>query len=105
MQDSLLLSSCDSWSLRIHASFHSARKINAVDRKRHAESIGSTRFDLQSNVGTFLGAGDFRGKVLPESRVKHLMILLLPDSSWEFDDTFLPSEAAAPLGFLDKRDA
>ena len=46
VQDSLLLSSCDSWSLRIHASFHSARKIDAVDRKRHAESIGSTRFDL-----------------------------------------------------------
>ena len=47
----------------------------------------------------FLGAGDFRGKVLRESRVKHLMVPLLPDSSWEFDDTFLPSEAAAPLVF------
>ena len=53
----------------------------------------------------FLGAGDLRGKVLRESRVKHFMVLLLPDSSWEFDDTFLPSEAVAPLGFLDKRDA
>ena len=46
MQDSLLLSSCVSWSLRTHASFNSARRIDAVDRERHAESMGSTRFDL-----------------------------------------------------------
>ena len=29
----------------------------------------------------------------------HLMVPLLPDSSWEFDDTFVPSEAAGPLVF------
>ena len=27
------------------------------------------------------------------------MVPLLPDSSWEFDDTFVPSEAAGPLVF------
>ena len=27
------------------------------------------------------------------------MVPLLPDSSWEFDDTFLPSQAAGPLVF------
>ena len=63
------------------------------------------RFDLKNNVGMFPGAGDFRGKALRESRAGHLMVEVLPDSSWEFDDTFLPSEAAGPLGFLDKRDA
>ena len=27
------------------------------------------------------------------------MVPLLPDSSWEFDDTFVPSEAAGPAVF------
>ena len=45
-------------------------------------------------IGIVLGAGDFQGKILRESRAKHLMVLMLPDSSREFDGTFLPSEAA-----------
>ena len=27
------------------------------------------------------------------------MVPLLPDSSWEFDDTFVPADAAGPLVF------
>ena len=34
-----------------------------------------------------------------EIRARHLMVPLLPDSSWEFDGTFVPSEAAGPLVF------
>ena len=40
------------------------------------------RFDLNNNIGIFAGTGDFQGKVLRESRARHLMVPLLPDSSW-----------------------
>ena len=83
-QDSFLHASCDRQNLRIQASLHRARKIDAVGRQRHAESIGSTRFDLKKNIGFFPGAGDFRGNVLRESRARHWMLPMLPDSSSEF---------------------
>ena len=79
--------------------------MDAADWQIQAESIRSTRLDLKNNVGMFPGAGDSQGKVLRESRAGHLMVPLLPDSSSEFDDTFVPSEAAGPLVFLVKRDA
>ena len=105
VSDSLLHTSCDARGLRILAIFRSARKTDAVDWQRHVASIGRTRFDLKNNVGIFPGAGDFQGKVLREIRARHLMVPLLLDSSWEFDGTFVPSEAAGPLVFHDKRDA
>ena len=57
------------------------------------------RFDLKKNIGHFLGVGDFHGTVLRESRAGHLMVPLLPDSSWEFHDSFVPSETPGPLVF------
>ena len=51
-------------------------------------------FFKKKNIGIVLCAGDFHGKILREIRARHLMVPLLPDSSWEFDDTFLPSVAA-----------
>ena len=32
------------------------------------------------------------------------MLPLLPESFWEFHDSFVPSETAGPLGFFDKCD-
>ena len=58
------------------------------------------RFGLENNIGVFPGAGDLQGKVLCESRAGHLMVALLPDSSWEFHDSCVPSETAGPLVFL-----
>ena len=49
------------------------------------------RFDLKNNIGFFPSAGDLQGKVLRESRAGHVMVPLLPDSSWEFHDSFVPS--------------
>ena len=51
------------------------------------------RFGLKNNIGIFPSAGYFQGKVLRESRAGHEMFPLLPDSSWEFLDSFVPSEA------------
>ena len=42
VRDSLLRSSCDARGLRSHASFRSARKIDAAHWRRHVASIGST---------------------------------------------------------------
>ena len=54
VRDSSRQSSCDTRSLRIRASFRSARKIEVVGRQRHAESIRrSTGFDLENNTGMF----------------------------------------------------
>ena len=58
------------------------------------------RFDLVNNIGIFLGAGDFQGKVLQESWAGDLMIPLLRDSFWEFSDQFTPSEKGGPLVLL-----
>ena len=96
MQDSLLHFSCDTRSLRTHASFRSAKKIDASDGQRHAVKVLEARFGLKNIIGVFPGAGDFQGKVLRESRAGHVMVPLLLDSSSEFDDTFVPSEAAGP---------
>ena len=52
------------------------------------------RFDFRNKIGIFPGAGDYQGKVLRESRAGHLMVPVLPDSSWEFDDTFVSFEVA-----------
>ena len=52
------------------------------------------RFDFRNKIGIFPGAGDYQGKVLRESRAGHLMVPVLPDSPWEFDDTFVPFEIA-----------
>ena len=79
--------------------FMRARKPDAADWQRHVASVGRTRFGLKNNVGIFPGAGDFQGKVMREIRARHLMVPLLPDSSWGFDGTFVPSEAAGPLVF------
>ena len=57
------------------------------------------RFDLKNNIGISPGARDFQGKVLRESRAGHLMVLLLADTSWEFQDTCTPSETAGALVF------
>ena len=57
------------------------------------------RFDLKNNIGIVPDAGDLQGNVLGESRAGHLMVPLLPDSSWEFHDSFLPSGTAGPLVF------
>ena len=57
------------------------------------------RFGLKNLIGIFPGAGDFQGKVLRESRAGHVIVPLLLDSSSEFDDTFVPSEAAGPPVF------
>ena len=71
---------------------------------RDTLKVMEARFDM-NNIGIFQGAGDIQGKVLRESRAGHLMVPLLPDSSLKFDDTFVPSEAAGPLVFLDNRNA
>ena len=55
------------------------------------------RFDLKNNIGIFPSAGDFQGKVLRESCTRHLMVPLVPDTSWKFHDS--PSETAGPLVF------
>ena len=60
------------------------------------------RIDLKNNIGMFPGARDFEGKVLRESRAGHLMVPLLPESFWEFHDSFVPSETAGPLVFPDE---
>ena len=60
------------------------------------------RFDLKNNIGIFPGAGDFEGKMLRESRAGHLIVPLLPESFWEFHDSFVPSETAGLLVFLDE---
>ena len=57
------------------------------------------RFDLKNNIGIFPGAGDIQGNVLRESRAGDFLVPLLPDSSWEFHDSFVPSETAGPLVF------
>ena len=61
------------------------------------------RFDLKNNIGIFPGPGYFEGKVLRESRAGHLMVPLLPESFWEFHDSFVPSETAGPWFFFVKR--
>ena len=58
------------------------------------------RFDLKNNIGIFPGAVDLEDKVLRESRAGHLMVPILPDSSWECHESFVPSETAGPLVFL-----
>ena len=45
------------------------------------------------------GAGYFQGGVLRESRAGHLMVPLLPESSWDFHDSCVPLETAGPLHF------
>ena len=57
------------------------------------------RFDLKINIGMFPGAGVFQGEMLRESRAGHLMVPVLLDSSWEFHDSFVPSETAGPPFF------
>ena len=66
---------------------------------KHTSKVLEARFDLKNNIGIFPGDGDLQGKVLRESRAGHLMVPLLPDSSWEFHDSFVPSETAGPLVF------
>ena len=66
---------------------------------KHTLKVLEARFDLKNNIGNFSGAGDCHGKVLRESRAGHLMVPLLPDSSWKFYDSFVPSETEGPLGF------
>ena len=56
-------------------------------------------FDLENHIGIVPGAGYFQVNVLRESRTGHLMVPLLPDSSWEFQDSFVPSKTAGPLVF------
>ena len=67
---------------------------------KDALKVLEARFDLKNNIGIFPDAGDLQGKVLGDSRAGHLMVPLLPDSSWEFHDSFLPSGTAGPLVFL-----
>ena len=55
------------------------------------------RSDLKNNIGNLPGAGD-------SFRAKHLMVPLLPESFWEFHDSFVPSETAGLLGFLGERE-
>ena len=62
------------------------------------------QFDLKNKIVIFPGAGDLQGKVLRESRAGHLMVPLLPDTSWEFHDSFVPSETAGALVFFDECD-
>ena len=57
------------------------------------------RFDLENHIGICPGAGDLDGNVLRESPAGHSMVPLLPDLSWEFRDSFVPSETAGPLVF------
>ena len=68
-------------------------------RGKDTLKVLEARFDLKNSIVIFAGAGDFQGKVLRESRAGHLMVPLLPDSSWEFQDSFVPSETAGPLVF------
>ena len=60
-------------------------------------------FGLKNNIGFFPGGGDFQRNVLRESRAKHLIIPLLPNSSWEFDDTFCTIGGCGTSCFLEKR--
>ena len=53
------------------------------------------RFDSKNNI--FPRACDLHDKVLRESRARHLIVPMLPDSSWEFHDSFVPSETTGPL--------
>ena len=62
-------------------------------------NVLDARLDLKHNIGIFPGAGDLQGKVLRESRAGHLMVPLLPDTSWEFHDSFVPPETAGRLVF------
>ena len=57
--------------------------------------VSEARFNLQNNIGLFPDAGDFEGK----GRAGHLMVPLLPESFWEFHDSFVPSETTGPMVF------
>ena len=61
--------------------------------------VSEARFDLKNNLGLIPGVGDFEGKVLRESSASHLMVPVLPESLWEFHDSFVPSETAGHLVF------
>ena len=88
--------------LRGHANFRGAKKLTLLIGKDTLKVL-EARFDLKNNIGILPSAGDLLGKVLRESRARHLMVPLLPDTSWEFHDSFVSAEIAGPL-FFGERD-
>ena len=69
-------------------------------RGKDTLKVLEARFGLKNNFGIFPDAGDFQGEVLRESHSGDSMAPLLPDKSWEFHDSFLPSETAGTLVFF-----
>ena len=80
-------------------------RVSVVPRKlmlligKDTLKVLEAKFGLNNNIGIFSGAGDFEGKVLRGSRAGHLMVPLLPESFWEFHDSFVPSETTGTMVF------